>query len=156
MTKAISSFSANRSAGATRYRHVLCAIFGHSRSRVEARELAGAWFTVCQRCACRLRRDISGRWREISQDEFFDVVKHVEATWRPSLFESGAFKAQSSTTRPAEVPSGRRSPGENPGYDARYFARKHGITLRQARDIIASGGDRNALNAAAEKLKSKA
>lgn len=40
------------------------------------------------------------------------------------------------------------------GYELRYFARKHGITTDQARQLIAKvGNDRAKLNAAAEKLK---
>ena len=42
------------------------------------------------------------------------------------------------------------------GYELHYFARKHGITLAQARDLIDRvGNDRTRLNAAAEKLKGK-
>jgi hypothetical protein len=40
------------------------------------------------------------------------------------------------------------------GYELSYFARKHGITRDQARQLIARiGNDRAKLNAAAEKLK---
>jgi hypothetical protein len=47
---------------------------------------------------------------------------------------------------------GRVAAGQ--GYELRYFARKHGITLDQARDLIKKvGNDRTKLNAAAEKLK---
>jgi len=42
------------------------------------------------------------------------------------------------------------------GYEVNYFARKHGITSDQARDIIHKvGNNREKLNAAAEKLKGK-
>lgn len=41
------------------------------------------------------------------------------------------------------------------GYDVTYFARKHGLTRQQARDLIRRiGDDRGKLNAAAETLKS--
>ena len=40
------------------------------------------------------------------------------------------------------------------GYELGYFARKHGISLDQARDLIGRiGNDRAKLNAAAQKLK---
>ena len=40
------------------------------------------------------------------------------------------------------------------GYELGYFARKHGITRDQARDLIARvGNDRDKLNAAAANLK---
>lgn len=42
------------------------------------------------------------------------------------------------------------------GYEVSYFARKHGISAHQARDIIKKvGNDREKLNAAAEKIKGK-
>jgi hypothetical protein len=42
------------------------------------------------------------------------------------------------------------------GYEVSYFARKHGISAPQARDIIKKvGNDREKLNAAAEKMKGK-
>ena len=40
------------------------------------------------------------------------------------------------------------------GYEVSYFARKHGITADQARDLNKKiGNDREKLNAAAEKMK---
>jgi hypothetical protein len=40
------------------------------------------------------------------------------------------------------------------GYEVRYFARKHGISSQQARELIGKvGNDRTKLNAAAEALK---
>ena len=46
----------------------------------------------------------------------------------------------------------RVSGGE--GYEVEHFARKHGITAEQARELIARvGNDRSALDAAAEELK---
>ena len=42
------------------------------------------------------------------------------------------------------------------GYEVYYFARKHGITAAQAREIIRRiGNDRDKLNAEASKLKRK-
>jgi hypothetical protein len=42
------------------------------------------------------------------------------------------------------------------GYEVSYFARKHGITTQQARDLIKQvGNDREKLNAAAERLKKR-
>ena len=42
------------------------------------------------------------------------------------------------------------------GYEVRYFARKHGLSVQQAGDLIKKvGNDRAKLNAAAEKLKGK-
>lgn len=39
------------------------------------------------------------------------------------------------------------------GYEVSYFARKHGITAQQARDLIKEiGNDRDKLNAAAARL----
>ena len=50
----------------------------------------------------------------------------------------------------------RRTVAASEGYEVSYFARKHGITAEQARDLIAKvGGDRVKLDAAAEKLKGK-
>jgi hypothetical protein len=110
------------------------------------------WFTVCQRCACRLRRITSGGWRQISQDEYFTVIKRIEAKWQLRPFESSdAFQSHNSIS-PADGSSERPSAGAAQGYDSRYFARKHGIALEEARKIIASGGDRKALNAAAAQL----
>lgn len=41
------------------------------------------------------------------------------------------------------------------GYDVTYFARKHGLTKQQARDLIKKvGHDRDKLNEAAAELKS--
>jgi hypothetical protein len=40
------------------------------------------------------------------------------------------------------------------GYEVDYFARKHGITAQQARELIAEvGNDRAKLDAAAERFK---
>lgn len=44
---------------------------------------------------------------------------------------------------------------DSEGYEIRYFAEKHGITPDQARELIARhGNDREALDRAAERLKS--
>ena len=41
-------------------------------------------------------------------------------------------------------------------YEVEYFARKHGITPQQARDLIKEvGNDRKKLDEAAEKMKAK-
>jgi hypothetical protein len=48
----------------------------------------------------------------------------------------------------------RVSGGE--GYEVEHFARKHGISTEQARDLIARiGNDRAALDRAAEQLKGR-
>ena len=45
-------------------------------------------------------------------------------------------------------------PVAQPGYELRYFARKHGLTTAQAADILRRfGSDRAKLNAAAVKLR---
>jgi hypothetical protein len=42
------------------------------------------------------------------------------------------------------------------GYEVSYFARKHGLSTDQARDLIKQvGNDREKLNAAAQKMKGK-
>jgi Protein of unknown function (DUF3606) len=42
------------------------------------------------------------------------------------------------------------------GYEVEHFARKHGISIEQARELIARvGNDRAALDAAAEGLKGR-
>jgi hypothetical protein len=47
----------------------------------------------------------------------------------------------------------RRAKLASEPYDAGYFARKHGITREQARDLMRQiGNDRDELNAAAAKL----
>lgn len=56
------------------------------------------------------------------------------------------------TTKRGE-PDRSKVAGEE-GYEVEYFARKHGITAEQARELIARiGTDRDALDAAAAKLK---
>jgi len=51
----------------------------------------------------------------------------------------------------------RRRVAAGQGYEVSYFARKHGISSQQARDLIKKvGNDRDKLNAAAEKLSAKA
>ena len=48
----------------------------------------------------------------------------------------------------------RVSAGE--GYEVEYFARKHGLTMEQARELIAQvGNDRSKLDAAAEAMKGR-
>ena len=48
----------------------------------------------------------------------------------------------------------RVSGGE--GYEVEYFARKHGLTMEQARELIARvGNDRSKLDAAAESMKGR-
>lgn len=48
----------------------------------------------------------------------------------------------------------RRTVSAGEGYEVSYFARKHGITAQQARDLIKEvGNNREKLNAAAAKLK---
>lgn len=48
----------------------------------------------------------------------------------------------------------RRRVAAGQGYEVSYFARKHGITAEQARNLIKEvGNDRNKLNEAAAKLK---
>jgi hypothetical protein len=50
--------------------------------------------------------------------------------------------------------SDRRRVSAGEGYEVSYFARKHGITSAQARDLIQRiGGDREKLNELAAKLK---
>jgi hypothetical protein len=50
----------------------------------------------------------------------------------------------------------RRTVSASEGYEVSYFARKHGITAQQARDLIKEvGNNREKLNAAAEKLVGK-
>jgi hypothetical protein len=56
------------------------------------------------------------------------------------------------TTNRGEPDRSRVAAGE--GYEVEYFARKHGITAEQARELIARiGNDRDDLDAAAAKLK---
>lgn len=61
-------------------------------------------------------------------------------------------------------PTSRKKPGKpdaklvagGQGYEVAYFAKKHDITRRQAKELIGSiGNDREALNAAALRLKPK-
>ena len=48
----------------------------------------------------------------------------------------------------------RQRVSANEGYEVSYFARKHGLTRDQARELIKRvGNDRGKLNAAAEKMK---
>lgn len=57
-----------------------------------------------------------------------------------------------STSKKGKADRSRVAAGQ--GYEVGYFARKHGITTGQARDLIGRvGNDREKLNAAAEKLK---
>lgn len=49
----------------------------------------------------------------------------------------------------------RRQVAGDEAYEVEYFARRHDITAQQARDLIAQhGNNREALDAAAEKLAS--
>jgi hypothetical protein len=58
------------------------------------------------------------------------------------------------TTRGRKQDASRVAAGQ--GYEVNYFARKHGITAQQARDLIKEvGNDREKLNAAAGKLSKK-
>jgi hypothetical protein len=48
----------------------------------------------------------------------------------------------------------RRTVSASEPYEVEYFARKHGLTMEQARDLIARvGNDRATLDAAAEEMK---
>jgi hypothetical protein len=52
--------------------------------------------------------------------------------------------------------SDRRQVAADEPYEVNYFARKHGITKEQAQRLIDKiGGNREKLNAAAEKLKKR-
>ena len=58
--------------------------------------------------------------------------------------------------RPKRGAGDRRTVAKGEGYEVSYFATKHGISLQQARNLIASvGNDRKTLNAAASKLDSQ-
>jgi hypothetical protein len=58
----------------------------------------------------------------------------------------------SNPSRGGETTAGRSYAGQ--GYDVTYFARKHGLTRQQARDLIRKlGHDRDRLNQAAAELK---
>lgn len=51
-------------------------------------------------------------------------------------------------------PFDRRRVAADQGYEVSYFARKHGISTDQARDLIGRiGNDRDKLDAAAQELK---
>ena len=59
---------------------------------------------------------------------------------------------QTRTTRGRNQDRARVSGGQ--GYELRYFARKHGLSLDQARDLVKKVGNiRSKLNEAAEKMK---
>ena len=48
----------------------------------------------------------------------------------------------------------RRTVSAGEPYEVEYFARKHGLTMEQARDLIARvGNERSKLDAAAEAMK---
>jgi hypothetical protein len=50
----------------------------------------------------------------------------------------------------------RRTVSASEPYEVEYFARKHGLTMEQARDLIARvGNDRSKLDAAAEAMKGR-
>jgi len=50
--------------------------------------------------------------------------------------------------------SDRKKVNKNEGYEVRYFAKKHGITIEQTKALIEKhGNDRATLNQAADKLK---
>jgi Protein of unknown function (DUF3606) len=60
--------------------------------------------------------------------------------------------AEEKTTRGRSQDRDRVAGGE--GYEVEYFARKHGITAEQARELIKQhGNSREALDREAEKLK---
>ena len=100
-----------------------------------------------------MRRDAPKRWREVSPHEYLNASKRAQEAlkaWHSASID--AAESQGLTSFP-KVPSGLLSSSTHQGYDVRYFARKHGITLKQARKIIAEGGDRERLNVAAAMLK---
>jgi hypothetical protein len=82
---------------------------------------------------------------------------------RRNLPESGGVRTASPTfQRSDEVADDKKNRGAqdrarvsgSEGYEVSYFARKHGITSQQARDLIKQvGNSREKLNAAAAKLK---
>jgi hypothetical protein len=60
--------------------------------------------------------------------------------------------AQTRTTRGRNQDRARVSGGQ--GYELRYFARKHGLTMDQARGLVKKVGNiRSKLNEAAAKMK---
>jgi hypothetical protein len=65
--------------------------------------------------------------------------------------KGGSTMATAKTTRGRNQDRSRVAGGQ--GYEVNYFARKHGITAQQARDLIKEvGNDRDKLNAAAARL----
>lgn len=84
--------------------------------------------------------------------------------WEQAVMELGL---QPSDVKPAASkasPVAKKKPGKADAkldlggqpYEAGYFAKKHGITRRQAKDLIERiGNDRDGLNAAAAKLRSR-
>ena len=69
-----------------------------------------------------------------------------------SASSGGKAGAKTRTTRGRRQDTARVSGSQ--GYEVGYFARKHGITAQQARDLIKKVGNvRSKLNEAAEKLK---
>jgi hypothetical protein len=70
-------------------------------------------------------------------------------TFQPA--KGGLTMATAQTTRGRNQDRSRVAGGQ--GYEVNYFARKHGITAQQARDLIKEiGNDRDKLNAAAARL----
>jgi hypothetical protein len=121
-------------------RRAICRTAGHRRSLPAVHAIGGTWYSWCDRCYAKLVRIGPGVWRELTPEEM-GRQPAVGADWgrdAPLEQESGAHPAKG---------------GASPGYSANYFARKHGITRQQARQLIAAiGGDREKLNAAAEGL----
>lgn len=155
MTKAPAKYLAYFGEAAIRLRRAVCLVFGHNRSRRDARDFGGVWHSHCERCGRPLRRDFPRTWREISPMDYAKASKREAEAW--SAIHSVAGGEPLATPPPirgSRKPSKETRVSPHDGYDLNYFARKHGITLKNARDILERvGGDREKLNLAAIKLK---
>ncbi len=155
MIKAAAKYLAYFDEAAIGLRRAVCLVFGDNRSRRAATELYGVWHSHCERCGCLLRREAPRSWREISPEDYAEASKRAAEAWsaRHSVAR-GEPVATPAPRRRSRKPSKETHPSPREGYELNYFARKHGITLEHARDIIKRvGNDREELNFAANRLK---
>jgi hypothetical protein len=128
-------------------REAMCTAFGHDRSTVLAFESRGVWHSFCARCGQPLRRESAKTWREITSDEM------ARARTNPHLDAEAPSPVNGAKRMDASAADDTASP---PGYSAAYLGRKHGLSRKDARELIARvGKDRGRLNAAAAALKGR-
>ena len=134
-------------------RRAICSAFGHQRSRLAAREVEDVWYSVCERCECALRRDAPKTWREVPEEDYTNARESASTRWEGQPAKRVATSAQHGA-KEGKAPSSKQRSAKPRGYNVDYFAHKHGITRKDARQIMDQvGNSREKLNAAAKVFK---